>query len=307
MKKLLAVLGVGLLLFSCGNDKKENQYEYHCKQGVTDTVIVFESQYGLDKITLDSILDELVYSGERVLKNPSTFEMNSLKMWVDTIKDTTFLTINGYKNFKDLKILNTSVSFYGKNLLGGRSDMLFNINKHLIYNNKIININPIEISLDIREEINLKPKYSFQHKHTIDSVIWIDWDTRIFNSNLSSNSTRTMIRNSASVYGNKNRSLSISKNNIKKAINLLETKNGNFSITKDILDKNGFSLVCGSEVTNQYFYYDDYLTASIDAIDKEELIKKLKFILEYVYTDNLKYDKWEVTETKGNLTERYNK
>lgn len=47
MKKLLTLLGVGLLLFSCGNDKNESQYEYHCKQGVTDTTLVFESQYEL--------------------------------------------------------------------------------------------------------------------------------------------------------------------------------------------------------------------------------------------------------------------
>jgi hypothetical protein len=305
VKVFMTIFGLSLFIVSCKHSVDDVRYEYHCKQGVTDTTLEFESQYGLDKITLDSILDELVYSGGRVLKNPSTFELNELNIHLDTIKDTMFLSLDGLKKIKFLKVLNINLSFYGKNLLGGSSDLLFEGRQILIKDDRVINLDPISVELNIEEEIRDKVQYSFEYKHTIDTTIFIKWNllhSEDFSSNIS------MIRNSASTYGNKERSLKISENNMKKAIYLLENKEGDFSITKDILDKNGFSLSCGSGVIEQYYYYDDdYISGSLEANSKEELIKKLKFILKYIYTNKLKYNSWEVTKHNGNLVETFNK
>ena len=47
LKTVIVSISCLLFIVSCKHSLGDVKYEYHCKQGVTDTTLVFESQYEL--------------------------------------------------------------------------------------------------------------------------------------------------------------------------------------------------------------------------------------------------------------------
>lgn len=167
------------------------------------------------------------------------------------------------------------------------------------HKNDVINIKK-DYEEPVKIELNIKEVLENSSKHTIDSVIIISGG--LFSKQVS-------MRNRDNMYGRYKKNFNVSKNNIKKAIKLLENEEGLFKIDSDVLDyENSFSLHCGITHGNFgdfYLYYDAYTINTIEAENKADLIKKLKFILENVYVNDLKYDSWEVTEIKNDIRRKY--
>ena len=294
IRTLSLMLGFTLILFSCGDGK----YHYKNTIGTEEKTFSFDLKTTINKKVIDSIVRKSILDSQYKLKNPSTFRLSDIGINSITIKDTSILTIDGLKKIKDLELLNINVSFYGKNSFGIESSEL-SFYKYFSQNGKILNITPLSVSLEIEEKINANPS-SYEKPHTIDSTITIRWG----------NNDYTFIRNDARYNGNEKRNLMISKNNVIKVLEILKTKNGNYKIDKKILDDKTFGLVCGvgqysfdSEVV--YSYEDSYF--NVKGKDKNDLIKKLNFILDFAFSPQLKYSKWEVTKTSNGVTETFNK
>lgn len=291
IRTLYLMLGFTLILFSCGDGK----YHYKNTIGSEEKTFTFDLKLNIDKKILDSLVRESIFDSQYKLKNTSTFRLSNLIINSTIIKDTSIITIDGLKKIKELERLNIYVSFYGKNSFGVESGSS-SFYEYFIQNGKLVDIKPLNISLEVQEKINETPK-SYEKKHTIDSTITIRWGSDGY----------TIISNHAEIYGNDRRTFFTSKNNVKKALEFLETKQGNFKITEDLLDDKTFRLNCGVEdyVYGYYSYKDSYF--NVKGEDKNDLIKKLNFILDFAFSPQLKYSKWEVTKTNNGVTETYSK
>lgn len=280
-----------ITLTSCS----DNKYCFKTSKDEGGKVFCFEENFKLKRNTLDSIVNLSLINSNRKLKNTSTFEVKDLKISLNQLKDTSILTINGMTQIKNPSQLKIDLSYSGKNAFGVASNF-YDTYFYLLEDNKLVSLQPISVKLNIEEIINEKPEFSFEHKHTIDSVIYIDWH----------NSNYTIIHTHRSVYGNEKVNLAISKNNVEKALNILKTKNSVYKMERDILDDKSFGLSCGIYDSYGLYSYNDWYF-NIEARDKEELITKLDFINKFVYTNSLKHNEWKVIKKNGRSQETYNK
>jgi hypothetical protein len=281
-------------LFSCIDSK----YSYESQEGSKKKVFTFEKKFDLKKSILDSLIKTSILESKNKVIDKETFEILKLDISIDSTKDTTILSFDGYKNLKNPQIIRVSTKFSFKNdylqNIEHTDEYVYFLQDELIYGNTIsIIFNKNEFISD--NEYSYK-NLRYQSKHYIDSVYTIQWGVNKI----------SVLTTDGHSYDPGERCLNISKNFVAQAIKLLETKNENFIF--DGYKDNSFKLNCGMIGMTQlgdYSYNDTYLYVS--AKDKSELISKLKFILNYVYDKPHKCTKWVVNIKKGNLKEVYTK